>query len=198
MSGVYGLILVALGAVELGLELQNLTTNSENVWQTLSANQKLYFSNDVSNLQSERQKNVATLGAFAIVVGVMFVVQAVTLHLLYQQSAVKWVPPSVSRMPQIESHEQMDFVYLHFRDEEEAQHSSMPQPDEGPEEDEVNQREDTELVQKERQEMAANALMLQYGTRPGEASYDQYANYQAHSNPLNIPDGFVSNLGGMG
>jgi len=54
VSGIYGLIIVALGAIELGMELSNLTANSENVWSALSTNQKLYYINNLQNLENER------------------------------------------------------------------------------------------------------------------------------------------------
>lgn len=49
----------------------------------MSNNQKLYFSYDVSNLQKERKKNDALSGAFAMVIGLITILTAVPMHMLY-------------------------------------------------------------------------------------------------------------------
>lgn len=54
VSGLYGLTLIILGAIELGLELSDQPNIVSDIWATLSSNQKLYFDNDVDNLQAER------------------------------------------------------------------------------------------------------------------------------------------------
>lgn len=99
MSVLYGIALLILGAILLGMELGNMKTTCASVWAKMSQNQKMYFSNVVDNLEAERTKNVSMCGAFAIVVGLSIIVMGVTQHLLYSESAVKWKAPSSSRLP---------------------------------------------------------------------------------------------------
>ena len=54
-SGLYGFLILLLGIIELGIEFSQITIITEDVWATLSSNQKLYFDNSISNLESERQ-----------------------------------------------------------------------------------------------------------------------------------------------
>lgn len=75
------------------------------VWQSLSSNQKLFFQNSVSNLKTQRTKNVSLGGAFAMIVGAIIMGSGVTLHFLFAESALRWKPPSTSRLPKIEPHE---------------------------------------------------------------------------------------------
>ena len=44
--------------------------------------------------------------------------------MLFNESAIKWKPPMTSRLPKMEEHEQLDFVYLCYRDEDDVQHST--------------------------------------------------------------------------
>jgi len=125
VSGIYGLILMILGAIELGMELSDMPNIVNEVWATLSSNQKLYFDNSIDNLEAERMKNASLIGAFAIVIGFMIDLMVISLHFLYQESAVKWKPPMTSRLPDLEEHEQVDFVYLCYRDDDQPSHTSQ-------------------------------------------------------------------------
>ena len=40
------------------------------------------------------------------------------LHMLYAEMAILWKPPMISRLPNIEPHEQLDFVFHCIRDDD--------------------------------------------------------------------------------
>ena len=81
----------------------------------MTSNQKLYFQYNLDNLVSERTKNASMIGAFAIVIGFLIIVQVLSLHYLAMASALSQGSKRknlTSRMPVVEHHEQMNFVYL--------------------------------------------------------------------------------------
>ena len=88
----------------------------------MTSNQKLYFKYDVNNLVAERTKNASMIGAFAIVIGFLILVQVISLHYLAMASALNQGKRNnlTSRLPHIEPHEQIDFTYLTQRDEFDA------------------------------------------------------------------------------
>lgn len=90
----------------------------DSVWAKMSSNQKAFFDNHVSQLRSERSKNVSMMGAFAIIVGFFMLISAGTQYMLYRESAQRWRPPLTSRLPQLENHEPVDFVYVCYRDDD--------------------------------------------------------------------------------
>jgi hypothetical protein len=57
-------------------------------------------------------------GSFSIIVGLLILISVFPLHMLYLEMADKWKPPLISRLPVIEDHEQMDFVFKCVRDED--------------------------------------------------------------------------------
>ena len=115
----YGLLLIALGIALIIVEFSSLDANSVVIWSLLSSNQKSYFKNSLSNLQAERTKNVALCGAFSIIVGALICGSMASQQYLYTSGQIRWKAPSMSRLPQLEQHEQVDFVYLCYRDEDE-------------------------------------------------------------------------------
>lgn len=66
----------------------------------------------------QRRLNVTLFGAFAFIIGAMFLVMAGTLSKLYKEMAIKWLPPMVSRLPEKEEHEKVDFIFYCIRDED--------------------------------------------------------------------------------
>lgn len=62
-------------------------------------------------------------GAFAIVVGFLMMVSGFTMHKLFRESAERWRPPQTSRLPELEMHEKMDFIYINDRDDEHDLHN---------------------------------------------------------------------------
>jgi hypothetical protein len=114
----YGIALVILGSILLGVELGGISDTCNKLWITMSTNQKAYFSNNVDNLISERSKNVSMCGSFALIIGACMIASGVTQHLLYRESEVKWKPPSTSRLPPTDFHEKVEFVYVCYRDDE--------------------------------------------------------------------------------
>eukprot|EP00347_Sterkiella_histriomuscorum_P011122 403373675 len=187
VSGTYGFIILLLGIIEIGVEFVNMDSNTESVWRTLSSNQKLYFDNSKDNLVFERQQNALMVGIFSIVIGLLILVQVGTLQMLYRESGIKSRPPMTSRLPVVEQHEQMKFVYLCYRDEEEAQNNTtLANQNNNGKDDEVNDRdqeqeEKEQLVQKERADIAENALRARYGAAPGEMKYDTLKDYQGNN-----------------
>jgi len=118
IAGLYGVALIVLGAILLGMEMSAMDQTCQGVWAKLSSNQKSYFSNNYDALVQERTKNVSMCGAFAIIVGFFMFASGVTQHMLFSESAVRWKPPQTSRLPQHERHEKMDFVYVCYRDDD--------------------------------------------------------------------------------
>lgn len=62
--------------------------------------------------------NISLCGGFAITVGVLIIISTVTIHILYNELDVKWIPPMISRIPEKDKHEHMDFVFHCIRDED--------------------------------------------------------------------------------
>ena len=118
ISALYGLALIILGIILLITELASMSDTCTTIWGKLSQNQKLFFSDNKSNLEAERSKNVSMMGAFAIVLGFFLIVSGITQHYLYSESAVVSKPPSTSRLPPSDQHEKMHFVYFCFRGED--------------------------------------------------------------------------------
>jgi hypothetical protein len=124
-SGLYGLAILVLGCIELGLEISGMQSTCQAAWDRMTSNQKLYFQYNVDNLVSERTKNASMIGAFAIVIGFLIIVQVLSLHYLAMASALSQGSKRknlTSRMPVVEHHEQMNFVYLTQREEEDGDH----------------------------------------------------------------------------
>jgi hypothetical protein len=65
----------------------------------MSINEKSYFNNSVQSLIDTRQKNIALMGAFTLVVGILVLITAVPLHFLHTEMALKWKPAMESRLP---------------------------------------------------------------------------------------------------
>ena len=87
-SGLYGLAILVLGCIELGLEISGMQSTCQAAWDRMTSNQKLYFQYNVDNLVSERTKNASMIGAFAIVIGFLIIVQVLSLHYLAMASAL--------------------------------------------------------------------------------------------------------------
>jgi hypothetical protein len=75
------------------------------------------------------------------VLGVLVTTTGGTLHMLYRQMAIKWKPPMMSRLPQKEDHEQVDFIFHCIRDDDhdDPNHITMF-PGTMKEEDEVDEK----------------------------------------------------------
>ena len=79
----------------------------------------------------------------------------------------------------VEHHEQMNFVYLTQREEEDGDHdeagsklalNTVERRDDVAEEQEV-------LIYKDRQDRAQNAMRMKLGAAPGQFEHDEYQGY---------------------
>lgn len=120
-AAIYGLIILVLGILVLAIDISKSRDKAAASWMTMSNNQKQYFNYDVGQLQRERKKNDALVGAFAIAIGLITIVSAFPLHMLYTEMALKWKPAMSSRLPEFEPHEQVDFVFKCIRDDDDVQ-----------------------------------------------------------------------------
>ncbi|CDW77782.1 UNKNOWN [Stylonychia lemnae] len=185
-SPLYGLIIVVLGIVELGVEFSNMDATCATVWKRLSSNQKLYFENSQDNLVSERSRNAAMIGAFALIIGILIIIQGYPLHELFSQSAIKWKPPMISRLPELEQHETVNFEYNHYHDEDEPIQTNQQQTVMETGQNFMNQydqQEEDDLIEKQEDMIAKKALEMSIGAAPGTFKYDKYANYNNEQNP---------------
>jgi hypothetical protein len=164
------------------------------VWSDLSSNQKLYFDNSQSNLQSEREKNVVLIGIFAIIIGVFIVVQTCTIHQLYSVGAQVWKPPMTSRLPIKDQHEQLAFVFHCFRDEDEVPFNQANGPNSNAlnkeEEDEemnnrieVQQVDETDAELSKKKEIKDKRMASRYGGMIGNFDYSESRNQQPSPYP---------------
>lgn len=151
----------------------------------MSNNQKQYFNYDVGQLQRERKKNDALVGAFAIAIGLITIISAFPLHMLYTEMALKWKPAMSSRLPEFEPHEQVDFVFKCIRDDDDVQQDQNympgsyqeivpPEQESESKFDENDERDEQFLVEKD-QEIAEQQMRMQFGAIPGQKTYDPYA-----------------------
>ncbi|TNV78195.1 hypothetical protein FGO68_gene8390 [Halteria grandinella] len=200
ISLLYGLALVILGAILLGSELGSIETVCGEVWAKMSSNQKAYFNNTIDDLKSERSKNVALMGVFALILGAAICLSAGTQHMLYGEGARKWKAPMTSRVPQFERHQGVDFVWYCMRDDEyDGPHmgQGVAQRKETQDEEEElkaqleeeekqrrlieeaeRQAADELIRQQEEEQMRFQAARVQYGSAPGGLS--GYGNYTSN------------------
>ena len=76
---------------------------------------------------SERSRNAAMIGAFSMIIGLSIIIQGYPLHELYSQSAIKWKPPMISRLPEFEHHETMNFEYNNYHDDDDPRTTNQLQ-----------------------------------------------------------------------
>ena len=105
----WGILMIVLGILVIVIEIPLAKKDSEQVWKRMSTNEQAFFTNDKEKLRKQRSLNSMYVGVFTIVKGVLFLGVSLGLFLLDRDLKQRMVWKTTSRLPEIESHEQVVF-----------------------------------------------------------------------------------------
>ena len=116
----YGVTILTLGIVCMAIDVGGANQAAQDIWKTMSMNQKDFFKNDVLQLQAARETNTLYAGIFGIVIGSLIFVQGILSFVLraakssIEDKNIEWAPQdlksrSISKQTQ---HEVCDFPYV--------------------------------------------------------------------------------------
>jgi cytochrome c biogenesis protein CcdA len=109
LSMAWGILMILLGILVIVIEIPLAKKDSEQVWKRMSTNEQAFFTNDKEKLRKQRSLNSMYVGVFTIVKGVLFLGVSLGLFLLDRDLKQRMVWKTTSRLPEIESHEQVVF-----------------------------------------------------------------------------------------